>query len=375
MSDSTPLYTLSSMGQSIWLDYIRRDLIDSGELNRMINEDGLRGMTSNPSIFDKAISEGQLYDEMLLEAHRRDPNLSPEELFFELAINDIRAAADLFSGIYQDSRQRDGFVSLEVSPEIANEPDATVNEALALFQKVARPNLMIKVPATRAGLQAIRHLTEAGLNINVTLLFAVARYSAVSDAYMEGLEARLDQGLSLAGINSVASFFISRLDTLLDGRLAVLSDTHAHDLAGRCAIANARLAYAEFMKTLESPRWKRLEQAGANPQRLLWASTSTKNPEYPPLLYVDELIGAHTVNTLPPTTYQTLLQRNTFLSSTLPGDLAAAKECIDRLGAYGIDLTEATDELEIQGVASFNEAYHHLLNSIEQRLDHIKAKP
>lgn len=374
MSNPTPLHTLTEQGQSIWLDYIRRDLMSSGELQRMVTQEGLRGMTSNPAIFDKAISEGNLYDEALLDAYRRDPKQSSQEIFFKLAIEDICAAADQFTEVYRSSAGRDGFVSLEVSPELAHDTDATVNEALALHDKVNRANLMIKVPATQAGLQAIRHLTEAGISINVTLLFAVARYVEVVEAYLGGLEARLDRGLPLDGISSVASFFVSRVDSLLDARLAAHPNPEAHALLGRCAIANAQLAYAHFTQIIDSPRWQRLAKAGAHPQRLLWASTSTKNPDYPPLLYVDELIGAHTVNTLPPATYQSLLKRGSVPAVTLPGDIDAAKACIASLTTFGIDLDEATDQLEREGVASFTEAFHHLLGGIATQLDRIKVK-
>lgn len=375
MPNPTPLHALATeRGQSIWLDYISRDLMTSGDLHRMVTREGLRGMTSNPSIFDKAISAGHIYDEALLAEYRRDPAQSPQELFFSLAVEDICDAADHFAEVYRDNARHDGFVSLEVSPEIADDTDATVNEALALHARVNRANLMIKVPATRAGLQAIRHLTEAGVSVNVTLLFSVQRYVDVVQAYLDGLEARLAKGLPLDGISSVASFFISRVDTLLDGELAAHPDPAARSLLGRCAIANAQLAYAHFMDIVASPRWQALAAAGATPQRLLWASTSTKNPDYPPLLYVDGLIGAQTVNTLPPATYEAFLERGELPPAALPGDVATARADIARLGELGIDLDAATDRLEHDGVAAFADAFHHLLATIEQRLQHIKAE-
>ncbi|OBS10146.1 transaldolase [Acidihalobacter prosperus] len=373
MSNPTPPNALAELGQSIWLDYIRRDLMSSGELQRMVSQEGLRGMTSNPAIFDKALSEGGLYDAALVEAYRSDPQLTPQELFFALAVEDIRAAADHFADVYRASGRRDGFVSLEVSPELAHDADATVNEALALHNRVNRANVMIKVPATRAGLQAIRHLTEAGISINVTLLFSVSRYAEVVEAYLDGLEARLDRGLALGGISSVASFFVSRVDSLIDDRLAEHPAPEAQALQGRAAIANAQLAYAHFLVVAESPRWRRLAEAGANPQRLLWASTSTKNPDYPPLLYVDELVGAQTVNTLPPATYRALLQRGQAPVATLPGDVDAAREAVSRLAEFGIDLPAVTDRLESDGVAAFADAFQHLLGGIAARLDRIKA--
>lgn len=372
MSQSAPhVHALSEMGQSIWLDYIRRDLIDSGELHHMIHQEGLRGMTSNPTIFDKGISEGHQYDAALLEAYQSDPGQTPQEIFFYLAVDDIRAAADQFAEVYRKTARRDGFVSLEVSPDLAHDTDATINEALALREQVNRANLMIKVPGTPEGLQAIRQLTEAGVNVNVTLLFSVTRYDEVIDAYLSGLEARLEQGLSLDAISSVASFFVSRVDSLIDKRLDDHPDPKALKLKGRCAIANARLAYAHLTKVLKSERWLRLQSAGAHPQRLLWASTSTKNPKYPPLLYVKELVGEHTVNTLPPATYKVLLQDSTSFTPTLPGNIDEARACIESLSNFGIDIDNVTQQLENDGVASFSDAFHHLLKGIATRLEHL----
>ncbi|WP_455380503.1 transaldolase [Acidihalobacter prosperus] len=372
MSQPTPhMHALAEMGQSIWLDYIRRHLIDSGELHRMIHQEGLRGMTSNPTIFDKGISEGHLYDTALLEAYQSDPGQTPQEIFFDLAVDDILAAADQFAEVYRKTARRDGFVSLEVSPDLAHDTDATINEALALREQVNRANLMIKVPGTREGLQAIRQLTEAGVNVNVTLLFSVARYEEVIDAYLGGLEARLEQGLPLDAISSVASFFVSRVDSLIDKHLDDHPDPKALELKGQCAIANARLAYAHLTNTLKSERWLRLQNAGAHPQRLLWASTSTKNPEYPPLLYVKELIGEHTVNTLPPATYKVMLQDNTPFTPTLPGNIDEARARIESLSNFGIDLDNVTEQLENDGVTSFSEAFHHLLKGIATRLEHL----
>ncbi|MEJ2480637.1 MAG: transaldolase [Acidihalobacter sp.] len=276
MPTPTPVQQLNELGQSIWIDYIRRDMLDDGSLKRMIESDGLRGMTSNPSIFDKAIGETDLYDDALRNELARDSQQPNQELFFRLAIEDVRRAADQFAIVYRDSGHCDGLVSLEVSPNLARDTDATVNEARSLWQQVNRANLMIKVPATREGIPAIRELLENGLNINVTLLFSVERYRDVLGAYLDALEARLDAGLPLEDINSVASFFVSRVDGKLDKALEGNGSADALALRGRCAVANAKVAYAHMQEVMASERWQRLAAAGAKPQRLLWASTSTK---------------------------------------------------------------------------------------------------
>ncbi|APZ44123.1 transaldolase [Acidihalobacter ferrooxydans] len=372
MTHPAPLQPLTDLGQSIWLDYIRRDMFADGSLRRMIETDGLRGMTSNPSIFDKAIADTELYDEALRAELARDAHQSNQELFFRLAIDDVRQALDLFAPVYEASGHTDGFVSLEVSPELARDTDATVREAKALWRQVERPNLMIKVPATREGIPAIRELLEEGLNINVTLLFSIERYRAVLDAYLDALESRLAKGQPLAAINSVASFFVSRVDVKLDAALEADGSPDALALRGHCAVANAKLAYAHLQHVMAGERWQRLAAADANAQRLLWASTSTKNPDYPPLLYVDTLVGPHTVNTLPPATYERLL--HTPLSEvTIDRDLDAARGALQTLERLGIDLDAVTDQLEQEGVTAFSEAFRHLLGRIDERRAQLKA--
>ena len=366
MSTPTPVQRLAELGQSIWLDYIRRDILNDGTLQRMIDVDGLRGMTSNPSIFDKAIAETDIYDDALHGELARDDSQSDQALFFRLAIQDVRRAADQFAAVYTGSGHRDGFVSLEVSPELARDTGATGKEARSLWRQVNRPNLMIKVPGTREGIPAVRELVEDGLNINITLLFSVDRYRDVLDAYLSALEARLEAGKPLGEINSVASFFVSRVDSKLDRALEGNGSADALALRGQCAVANAKVAYAHLQEVMAGERWQRLAAAGAVPQRLLWASTSTKNPDYPPLLYVETLVGPHTVNTVPPATYDLLMQ-TPLQSVTVDRDVDAARAALARLAEFGIDLAAATDQLENEGVASFSDAFHHLLGRLDGR--------
>ena len=374
MTTRTSVHKLAELGQSIWLDYIRRDLISGGELKRMIDADGLRGMTSNPSIFEKAIAETDLYDDLMQAALAQDPDQPDSELFFRLAIEDVRAACDLFAPLYQGGGHGDGLVSLEVSPDLARDTDATVREARTLWRRVDRPNLMIKVPATVEGLPAIGELLAEGININVTLLFSVERYARVLDTYMEALERRLAAGRPLADIHSVASFFVSRVDTKIDTALEAHGSAHALALRGRAAIANAKVAYSHFQAQMASERWQRLSAAGARPQRLLWASTSTKNPDYPPLLYVDNLIGPHTVNTLPPATYAKLLERDPeSLAITVDKDLDQARGLLQELPKFGISLAAVTDTLEREGVDAFSQAYHTLLERLRERRARLRG--
>ncbi len=372
MPTPTPVQHLAELGQSIWIDYIRRDMLDDGSLKRMIESDGLRGMTSNPSIFDKAIAETDLYDDALRDELARDSQQPNQELFFRLAIEDVSRAADQFANVYRDSGHGDGLVSLEVSPSLARDTDATVSEARSLWQQVNRANLMIKVPATREGIPAIRELLEDGLNVNVTLLFSVERYRDVLGAYLDALEARLAAGQPLENINSVASFFVSRVDGKLDKALEAHGSADALALRGQCAVANAKVAYAHMQEVMASERWQRLAAAGAKPQRLLWASTSTKNPDYPPLLYVESLVGPHTVNTLPPATYDLLL-KTPLEEVTINREVDEARAALSRLRDFDIDLGAVTDQLEDEGVKSFSDAFEHLLGRIDERRSELKA--
>lgn len=369
-----PSRAVQALGQSIWYDNIQRGLLRSGALARMIAEQGLAGLTSNPSIFEQAIAGSRDYDEALAAARHVQPRAAAQDLFYDLAIDDIRAAADLFAPLYHETGGRDGLVSLEVSPDLAYDAEATVAEAESLFRRVERPNLLIKVPGTQPGLQAIETLIDRGINVNVTLLFSVARYESVVDAYLLGLEARLRRGQPLSGIRSVASFFISRIDSLIDRQLQSLIaqavpefTMRAQALLGWIAIANAKLAYQRFQNLFQSSRFALLAQAGAHTQRLLWASTSTKNPAYDDLHYVEPLIGADTINTLPPATF-TAFNDHGKVVAALDTGIDTALWQLAELDALGIDLGAVTRQLEQDGVDAFAKSYHQLLHAIEDKV-------
>ncbi|MFP4682290.1 MAG: transaldolase [Ectothiorhodospira sp.] len=368
MAAHNPLLRLRELGQSVWYDYIRRDLMESGELSRLIREDGLGGLTSNPAIFDKAITGSDLYDDRIRQALTEAPDRSTQDLFYRLAVEDLRAAADLFADTHRDTEGRDGYVSLEVSPDLAFDTEGTVSEALELAARVDRPNLMIKVPGTLPGLRAVETLTARGVNVNVTLLFSVARYEAVLEAYLKGLEARLQQGQPIDRIASVASFFVSRVDTALDQMLdeRIREGRPVEHMRGRLAIANARMAYAHFNRIVQGERWQRLAAAGARPQRLLWASTGTKDPAYSDVLYVESLVGADTVNTLPPATYNAFKDHGQ-VEPTLGQAPEQARALIQGLPDLGIDLESVTDRLESEGIEAFTKAFHHLLEGLETK--------
>lgn len=374
MAEHNPLLRLRELGQSVWYDYIRSDLMASGGLDRLIREDGLGGLTSNPAIFDKAITGSDLYDTAIRDCLTRSPDLTTQALFYQLAIRDLRAAADAFAQTYHDTDGRDGFVSLEVSPELAFDTEGTVREALELAAQVDRANLMIKVPGTLPGLAAIEQLTAAGINVNVTLLFSVTRYQAVLEAFLKGLETRLDRGEPVSSIASVASFFVSRVDTALDALLEerIREGRPVEHMQGLLAIANARLAYAHFQQVRDSERWQRLARAGAQPQRLLWASTGTKNPAYSDVLYVDSLIGPDTVNTLPPATYDAFRDHGN-PALTLTEGQEQARALIQGLPDLGIDLESVTDRLEAEGVQTFAEAFAHLIQGLEEKRSRLMA--
>ena len=363
-----PLRALNAAGQSVWCDHIHRGMITTGGLANMIEADDLRGITSNPSIFDKAITSTHEYDEMLQKELRRAPGQSSRELFFSVAIEDIRDAADILRPVYDATDGVDGMISLEVSPDLAHDSDATVREAQDLWARLKRPNIMIKVPATIACLPAIEQLISEGMNINVTLLFSVERYEAVAAAYLRGLERRQEQGQSLERIASVASFFVSRVDAALDPLLAAKRP----DLQGKLAIANAKLAYQRFKGIVASSRFAKLRAAGALPQRLLWASTSTKNPAYPELLYVETLIGPQTVNTMPPATYEAFRESGA-VAQTLEEGVAEAREQIASLAGLGIDLDEITKRLEDEGVAIFAKSFDNLLHHLKSKAASLAA--
>ena len=356
---SNAIKELTALGQSIWYDNIQRKLLENGELAAMIERGDIRGVTSNPSIFQKAIAGSSDYDDTLkpLLAEGWDA----EKIFWELAIKDIQDACDIFAPLYKESEGGDGYVSLEVSPYLANDSEGTAKQAKELWERVNRPNLMIKIPATKAGLPAIRQTIAAGINVNVTLIFSIERYREVMDAYLSGLEDRVLAEESIEHVHSVASFFISRLDSIIDKQLPENSS-----LRGKIAIANAKLAYEAFQEVASGIRFGKLQLVKANYQRPLWASTSTKDPNYPDTLYLDELIGPATVNTVPPATLDAFIDHGK-ASATLTADLDAAHQAIKDLEVAGISLAQATQDLEDAGVESFADAFTSLLKTIEGR--------
>jgi transaldolase/glucose-6-phosphate isomerase len=367
-----PLKALLSYGQSMWLDYIRRDLITSGSLKKMIQDDGLRGMTSNPAIFEKAIGESSLYDDILKSlASRRD--LDATGRYEQIAIRDIQDVADVLRPVYEESKFRDGYVSLEVSPLLALKTQETIEEARRLWKAVNRENVMIKVPGTAKGLPAIRQLIGEGININVTLLFAQEVYEKVADAYIAGLEDLGKSGGNLKKIASVASFFISRIDSLVDSmiddKLKTTADAEQQallkSLKGKVAIANGKLTYQRYRRIFSGPRWEACAAKGAQTQRVLWASTSTKNPAYRDVMYVEELIGPDTVNTMPPATIDAFRDHGR-LRNSLTEDVAGAQKVMDDLARAGISIKEVTSKLTIDGVKLFADAFHKLLGAVEK---------
>ena len=376
-----PLKALSQFGQSVWLDYIRRDLISTGELGRLIEEDGLRGMTSNPTIFEKAISGSPDYLPALQElAQRRD--LDAKGIYEQIAVRDIQDAADVLRPVYDRTKRRDGYVSLEVSPYLAHQTRETVEEALRLWKAVARENVMIKVPGTAEGIPAIRELIGRGININVTLLFAQDVYERVAETYIAGLEDLLNKAGDLSRVASVASFFVSRIDTLIDHQLAEMAknppaglDTNrVRSVEGQVAIANAKLTYVKYKRIFSGPRWQRLVNHGATTQRVLWASTGTKNPAYSDVLYVEELIGPDTVNTMPPATLDAFRDHGKPQAS-LEQAVDRAQKTMDDLSRVGISMKAVTDQLTQDGVRLFAEAFDQLLAAVDQRMKNVAALP
>lgn len=368
------LRRLGALGQSVWLDYIRRDLIDSGGLARLVRDDGVRGVTSNPSIFEKAISGSRDYAGLIADASRQ--GRSAKAIYEQLAIRDIRDAADVLRTVHAESGARDGFVSLEVSPVLANDTEGTVDEARRLWREVGRGNLMIKVPGTPAGIPAIRELIGDGINVNVTLLFSQAAYEQAAKAYVSGLEALAGRGGNLGGVASVASFFVSRIDTAIDAELerkmAGSADAGLAGLRGRAAIANAKLAYRIYRDIVAGDRWRALAAKGAQPQRLLWASTSTKNPNYRDVIYVEELVGRDTVNTIPPATLDAFRDHGRVRES-LVEDLEGARQVFAELQRQGISFASVTDRLLDEGVKLFADAFEKLLAAVAAEAGSAKA--
>jgi transaldolase len=350
------LQQLHDAGVSIWLDMLSRDLLESGHFTRLIEECSITGATSNPTIFAKALSGSSAYDQQIAAATPgcRDPN----ELFFALALDDVRRASDLLRPVYETTGGRDGFVSFECTPDVADDTAATIEQALDLWDRLDRPNVMIKVPATSAGVAAIEELTARGLNVNVTLLFSVARYGQVIDAYMNGLERRVASGHPVASIASVASFFVSRVDAKVDPVLPERSG-----LRGRLAIANARVAYGRYCERFAGPRWTALVRAGARPQRPLWASTATKDPAYSDVLYVEGLIARGVINTMPEATLRAFADHGA-VGAVLDPDPLDAEAMIREAAALGVDLEAVAGELEREGVQAFADSYESLLAGI-----------
>ncbi|MFO7662556.1 MAG: transaldolase [Chloroflexota bacterium] len=370
---TNPLVELLAFGQSFWYDNIRRQFLDDGTIAALIAEDGLRGITSNPSIFDSAIARSEDYDQQLAELV--EDGADTESIYEALALADIQAACDLFASLYKETNGGDGFVSLEVSPHLAHNTAETIAEARRLFRAVDRPNVMIKVPATPEGIPAIRQLIGEGININITLMFSMAHYEAVAQAYIDGLQKWLDSGGDPHQVASVASFFVSRVDTAVDKQLEKLDDPAATTLMGKAAIANSRLVYQRFKEIFRerSGAFAELDESGARAQRLLWASTSTKNPDYRDTLYVEELIGPDTVNTMPPETIDAFRERGV-VAYTLEKDLDEAQEVLDRLAELQIDFEDITEQLQVDGVAAFAKSFDSLLETIDTKREELVAK-
>ena len=358
------LNDLAALGQAVWLDFVERKFLAEGGLQKLIEEDALTGVTSNPSIFEKAMGHGDAYDTELAAYDRNHPDAATIDRYEHLAILDIQAAAEALRPVYDRLGSKDGYVSLEVSPYLANDTDSTIAEARKLWAAVDRPNLMIKIPGTPAGVPAIAATIDAGINVNVTLLFSQNAYQAVAEAYVEGLEKRSARGEPIDRIASVASFFVSRIDAKIDDKIdAGTGGDAAKALKGKVAIANAKLAYAWYEEFIASARWQALAAKGAQPQRLLWASTGTKNPDYPDTLYLDTLIGKDTVNTVPPKTLDAFRDHGT-AEATLTQDVAGARHVLAETERLGLDLDAVTADLVEEGVASFSKAFDDLLGAI-----------
>ena len=365
----TKLHELAELGQAIWLDYVRRSFIESGDLKELV-DDGLRGVTSNPSIFEKAIAGSNDYDEALLALS--EEGKSPAEIYEALAVEDVQAAADVLRPVYEETGGDDGYVSLEVSPNLAHDTEGTIEEARRLFEAVDRPNVMIKVPATEEGYPAMETLIGDGINVNATLMFSLDQYDGVAEAYVSGLESLHDRGGDVSALASVASFFVSRVDVKVDGMLDEVDAPGGEELKGTIGIANAKMAYQRFKATFDTERWGRLEERGARVQRVLWASTSTKEPAYSDTMYPDNLIGPHTVNTLPPSTLTAFRDHGT-VALTVESQLVTERARLERLANLGIDLDEVTDELLDEGVEKFATPFEDLMASIEEKVERVSA--
>ena len=367
MADSR-LQELAKRGQAVWFDTLSRDLVHTGELKRMMGDDAVSGVTSNPTIFQKALSSGEAYDEDLKKLLGDTDD--PSEIFFSLALQDIRDACDVLKPAYDASDGLDGYVSMEVEPGIAYDTERTFDQARWIAKEVERPNLFVKIPATMAGLPAIEDCTAHGTSINITLIFSLERYKAVVEAYLRGLERLVAGGGDPSKVASVASFFVSRVDTEADKRLEALGNK---ELQGKLAIANAKLAYQHYLEVFAGPRWAYLEGKGATRQRCLWASTSTKNPEYRDVMYVEELIGPETVNTMPLETIEAFQDHGEIRGDTVLEGLDAAKALIGQLAAVGVDYDDVTDTLEAEGVQKFADSFDQIVESIRTKRGSLAA--
>jgi len=354
------LQQLAQQGQSIWYDNIQRKMLTGGGLRAMIDQ-GLLGMTSNPSIFEKAIGGSSDYDAALQKLAARGATV--EQIYDELTIEDVGLAADLFRPVFERTNGKDGYVSIEVSPRLAHDTAGTLADARRLWETLNRANVMIKIPATKEGLPAIEQALADGINVNITLMFSMAHYVAVAETYLRGLEARLHAGHPIDHVASVASFFVSRVDTMLDPKL---EQAGAAALKGKAAVANSKLVYKKYLELFGSKRFKALAGEGAQVQRVLWASTSVKNPNYPDLLYVDTLIGPETVNTVPPETYTAILD-HAVVARTVDRDVEAAQQVVADLKAAGFDLNAVGEQLSVEGVDKFSKSFDGLLKVIEQK--------
>ena len=366
------LQELHDVGQSIWLDSIDRRMLHDGELNRRIRDDALTGMTSNPTIFQKALASSNAYDEQIVGAE--EDGLTSWELFELLETTDVRDACDAFAGVYSSTRGADGYVSIEISPGVSHNADAAIEEARRLWKTVDRPNVMVKVPGTVEGAVAVRRLISEGINVNITLLFAIEAHDRVIEAYMAGLEDRVKARQPIDGLASVASFFVSRVDTEIDKRLdAMIAKAQPAEkerlalLKGRAAIANAKLAYRLFRQRFSGPRWEALAKQGARVQRPLWASTSTKNPAYRDVMYVEELIGPDTVDTMPPATIEAF-EEHGVVDKTVDKKVAAAEGLLKEVEAVGISIREVTEKLLVDGIASFQKSFDELIAGLESKI-------
>jgi transaldolase len=357
------LKELTRQGQSVWLDFISRKLICNGDLKRLVENDGVRGVTSNPTIFEKAIAGSTDYDQTLRASLSKDPDADVEKLYEPLAIEDIRMAADVLRPVYDETDAADGYVSLEVSPHLAHDTQATIGEARRLRAEVDRPNVMIKVPATPEGIPAVETLIAEGVNVNITLMFSMAHYEAVARAYINGL----GRSTNPAKIASVASFFVSRVDTMVDRALESLGTAQALALLGKIAIANSKMVYNRFLQIFHGEGFAALRQRGARVQRPLWASTGTKNPKYSDVLYVENLIGPETVNTLPPDTLKAFEDHGRIIEDAVRENLDDAAAALGRLKALGIDLNTIAEKLQADGVASFTASFDQLMAALEKK--------